>query len=331
MNAAYVCAVFISDPAHKADAKAFFAGIKSMVVGVPIEACIVGPSPDERQAQAAALAGASRIWMVSHAQLPADAGADELLAVLLPAIEAVCTPGGGPVLFAFPVDDVCNELTARLAMRLDGTALGCCRRVERGQKTWKVSKRVLAGRVELLLDSTSELAFASVRDDKTGEMPVPDGKTASPDVRCIVLELPLPGREHIRRSAAKVQRKRIEGARVIVSGGRGMKSEVGFAQLEAVAETLDAAVGGSLPAVDAGWLPVSHQVGQSGKYVTPEVYVAVGLSGTPQHLAGIAPYSDIVAINIDAAADIFKAATIGAVADWKELLPALLARLRASA
>ena len=76
-----------------------------------------------------------------------------------------------------------------------------------------------------------------------------------------------------------------------------------------------------MPAVDAGWVAVSRQVGQSGKYVTPRVYVAVGISGTPQHLAGIGPDTQIVAINNDPQADIFGVAKLGVVADWNALLP----------
>ena len=88
--------------------------------------------------------------------------------------------------------------------------------------------------------------------------------------------------------------------------------------------------GGSLPAVDAGWVPVARQIGQSGKYIAPEVYVAVGISGTPQHLAGVGLETRILAINRDAEADIFRVAEIGVVADWQEVLPRLIEALRAS-
>ena len=107
----------------------------------------------------------------------------------------------------------------------------------------------------------------------------------------------------------------LQGARLVIAGGRGMQSEAGFALLHELADALHAAVGGSLPAVDAGWVSVSRQVGQSGKYVSPRVYVAVGISGTPQHLAGIGPHTRIVAINSDPRADIFGVAELGVVAD----------------
>jgi electron transfer flavoprotein alpha subunit len=114
----------------------------------------------------------------------------------------------------------------------------------------------------------------------------------------------------------------LEGAKLVVSGGRGLDAQ-GFALLGEIAASVGGAVGGSLPAVDAGLVPVSRQVGQSGKFVTPDLYVAVGLSGTPQHLAGVGPATRLIAINTDPAAPIFAYAELGAVADARELLPLL--------
>jgi electron transfer flavoprotein alpha subunit len=116
----------------------------------------------------------------------------------------------------------------------------------------------------------------------------------------------------------------LDGARIVVSGGRGMGDDTAFPLLYDIAARLGGAVGASLPAVDAGWAPVTRQVGISGKYVSPDIYLAIGISGTPQHLAGIDPHTRIVAINKDAEANIFNVAEAGAVAEWQTLLPALL-------
>lgn len=121
----------------------------------------------------------------------------------------------------------------------------------------------------------------------------------------------------------------VEGASIVVSGGRG-SGEAAFPALYELAAKLDGAVGASLPAVDAGWAPVTRQIGISGKYVSPHVYVAVGISGTPQHLAGIDPHTRIVAINKDADANIFNVAQIGVVAEWQSFLPALIQALDSS-
>ncbi|MNY27631.1 Electron transfer flavoprotein subunit alpha [compost metagenome] len=121
----------------------------------------------------------------------------------------------------------------------------------------------------------------------------------------------------------------LEGAKLVVSGGRGV-NEQGFALLEELALGLGATLGGSLPAVDAGMVPVLRQVGVSGKFVSPQIYLAVGISGTLQHLAGVSLDSCIVAVNQDPEADIFKVASLGIVAPWETFLPALLAGLRQS-
>jgi electron transfer flavoprotein alpha subunit len=188
---------------------------------------------------------------------------------------------------------------------------------------------VFGGNIIATIAFAGRPQMATVRP-RTFPPPIPDG-SRSGEITPLAVELgELEDREEILAvQTSEAGELSVDTASTIVSGGRGVKGPEGFAPLRELAEVLGAAVGASRAAVDVGWIPYAHQVGQTGKTVHPDLYIACGISGAIQHLAGMTNAKVIVAINKDREAPIFNIATYGIVGDLFEVVPALTENLRA--
>jgi electron transfer flavoprotein alpha subunit len=222
-----------------------------------------------------------------------------------------------------PVSTHCRELSARLAAHLGvGLAVDCIK-IERQDDELVFTRPFYAGKLMEDVSLSGKPAIATLRPNNFAALPADPEHRA--EIRPLGEKLDAAGlktvvKEAVASAAGKIP---LTEAQIIVSGGRGMKGPDNYAILEELADVLGGAVGASRAAVDAGWRPHADQVGQTGKTVSPVLYIACGISGAIQHLAGMSSSRYIVAINKDPEAPIFKVADYGIVGDLFDVVPLL--------
>ena len=261
-----------------------------------------------------------------------EAGADRVLLAAHPAFDRYDPAGYAravaaaaaqvkPAAVLFPASTMGRDLAPRVAARLGaGLATECTAlSVEGGRLV--ATRPVYAGKALQRVAFPQAPALASLRP-KAFEA-IERAGAAAVEPLAVDFDENAPRARVLRVSAAAGGKVDLTEAEVIVAGGRGLKGPEHFPVIEALAAALGAGVGASRPVVDAGWRPHAEQVGQTGKTVSPRLYVAVGISGAIQHLAGMMSSRCIVAINKDPEAPIFKVADYGIVGDLFEVVPAL--------
>jgi electron transfer flavoprotein alpha subunit len=230
-----------------------------------------------------------------------------------------------PDVVLFNKSDFGSLVGPRVAFRLGAVFASDCMEISNAEGSIVVTRPVFGGSA---LADFEVAASQSVITLRPGSFPA-STETGNPSVEEFISDVAVDQRASVLDTIEESREGvRLEDANVIVSGGRGLGGPEPFSVLHDLANVLEGAVGASRAACDAGWIDHAYQVGLTGKSVSPDVYIAVGISGASQHMAGCSSSRAIVAINKDADSNIFKESRHGVVGDWEKVLPAFLSAVR---
>ncbi len=281
-------------------------------LGGPVHILVAGSGCDAVAQKAAALSGVEKVLLASADHLKPRL-AEEMAALIVPLMErydalvAVSSAAG-------------KDVAPRIAALLDVAQLSDVTAVH---SPTQFERPIYAGNAVQTVECTQPKKVLTIRT--TAFAASPEGGSAS--IETIQAPAASTTSQFVSEELSQSARPELTAAKVVISGGRGMQSGENFKLLERIADKLGAAVGASRAAVDAGFVPNDYQVGQTGKVVAPELYIAVGISGAIQHLAGMKDSKVIVAINKDEEAPIFQVADYGLVGDLFQILPEFEAAL----
>ena len=285
--------------------------------GGTVEVAVLAAKVAPLAAEAAALQGVSRVLTLERAE-----NAEPLAAVYAPQVAALAQ---GYTHLLGPSTTFGKDLMPRVAALLGVSQISD---VMAAEGSHRFVRPVYAGNALLTVEAPADATVvATVR--MASFQPAASGGSAAIEAVSVQAALPAHTR-FVDRTAAKSDRPDLQTAKRVVSGGRALASAENFKLLYGLAEALGAAVGASRAAVDAGYVPNEMQVGQTGKIIAPELYLALGISGAIQHLTGIKDARTIVAVNKDGEAPIFEVADIGLVGDLFQVVPELERLVRAN-
>ena len=274
--------------------------------------------------QKAIISGADKVYVVDDPVFK-DYQTDSYVAAMAKLVQTIA-----PRAILFGQTSLGRDLAPRLAFRLGVSLATDCLdiTVNQSNKMLELTKPVFGGNARAIFTSDTSPQMATVRQKAMS--PLQPDESRKGEIIPFKVEIdPTQVRTKLVETVKEqVTGIKLEDATAVVAGGRGIGSADGFKQLEELAKALKGAVGASRPPCDNKWIPDTAQVGLTGKIVAPELYIAVAISGASQHLAGCSGSKNIVAINKDPEANIFKEARFGVVGDWKVIVPALTQKVK---
>jgi electron transfer flavoprotein alpha subunit len=274
-------------------------------------------------AQEALHAGADRVYMVEDTQLDPTQ-----IDLYLTALATLCRTVE-PHIILIGRTNLGRNIAPRLACRLGVSLLQDCQEVSLDATGHLIGTRpVYGGNVLARVRSTATPQLATLRPKAYTPLQPDPSRQGEIIAVPVTLDASMPGVTVLHQEVDTSPGVKLEDARVVVAGGRGLGGPEPFRELQELAGILDAGIGASRAAVDAGWVPGTWQIGLTGKTITPELYISVGISGASQHMAGCSGAKVIVAINKDREANIFRNARYGVVGDWQTVLPAFMEAVR---
>ncbi len=292
-------------------------------LGQELSAVVIGSGISELANQAASL-GANKVYVADDGLLK-DYQTDPYIQVM----EHVAKQAT-PAIVIMGQTSMGRDLAPRLAFRLATSATLDCIELAIDPATKKLlqTKPVYGGNARAIFTTetmpqivtirTKAMAPAQPDPSRKGEIIKVDAGLTPASVKAKL----------VNKVAQQAEGVKLEDAAVVVAGGRGIGNAEGFKQLDTLARMLKGAVGASRPPCDNGWVPQTVQIGLTGKIVAPDLYIAIALSGSSQHMSGCSGSKTIVAINKDPEANIFREARFGVVGDWKKILPAFTNKVK---
>jgi len=292
-------------------------------LGEELSAVLMGSGVKELASEAIAF-GADKVLVVDDALLK-DYQTDSYMAVMDKVVKQVT-----PRIVLLGQTSTGRDLGPRLAFRL-GTAISmdCLDlEIDPDSKILLQTRPVYGGNARAIFTTEKDPQMATIRTKAMSPLERDDSRKGEVIEVEAGIDASVIRAKFVEKVKEEVAGVKLEDAPVVVTGGRGIGGPDGFKQLEELAGMLKGAVGATRPATDNGWVPTTSQIGLTGKIVAPDVYIAIALSGSSQHMAGCSGSKNIIAINKDSEANIFREAQFGIIGDWKQVLPAFIDKVK---